>query len=129
MAETRKPMSSKDAGNATGSSSRARRDHGASDVHVASPKINQDDFFNKLDSLVGKGRIQGGCSIGYMMETLDESIRLKIEEIMKNDSVQSTRLANLLKEYGFEISSTDVLRRHRRRLQGRDGCMCYRGTR
>jgi hypothetical protein len=128
MAETQKPMSSKDAGNATGSSSRVRQDLGVSDAPVASPKINQDDFFNDLDSLVGKGRVQGGCSIGYMMDSLDEKTRIKIEEIMKNDAVQSTRLANLLKGYGFDISSTDVLRRHRRRLQGRDGCMCYRGT-
>ena len=128
MAETQKPMSSKDAGNATGSSSKVRHDLGVSDAPVASPKINQDDFFNDLDSLVGKGRIQGGCSIGYMMDSLDEKTRIKIEEIMKNDAVQSTRLANLLKGYGFDISSTDVLRRHRRRLQGRDGCMCYRGT-
>ena len=129
MAETRKPMSSKDAGNATGSSSNQPRAHGASGVPVVNQKINRDELFSELDSLIGKGRIQGGCSIGYMMESLDKETRLKIEEVMKNNSVQSTRLANLLKNYGFEITSTDVLRRHRRRLQGRDGCMCYRESR
>ena len=129
MAETQKPMSSKDVGNATDSSSNQRPARGVSDVQGASPKTKRNDLFADLDALVGKGRIQGGCAIGYMMESLDEETRIKIEEIMKNDLVQSTRLANLLKDYGFEISSTDVLRRHRRRLQGRDGCMCYRESR
>lgn len=124
MAETQRQTSSKGAGSATGSSSNRRRAHGASDVPAVNPKISQDKFFEKLDSLIGKGRMQGGCSIGYMMETLDKDTKTKIEEIMKNDSVQSTRLALVLKDYGFEITSTDVLRRHRRRLQGRDGCMC-----
>lgn len=126
MAETQRRTSSRDAGNATGSSLNQRRVRGVSDVPAVNPKISQDDFFTELDSLVGKGRLQGGCSIGYMMETLDKETRLKVEEIMKNDLVQSTRLALVLKNYGFEISSTDVLRRHRRRLQGKDGCMCNR---
>lgn len=119
-------MSSKDVGNATGFSLNRQPDLGASVAHGVSPKISQDEFFKQLDSLVGKGRIRGGCSIGIAMESLDKETRLKVEDIMKNDAVQSTSLALVLKHYGFEISSTDVLRRHRRRLQGKDGCMCKR---
>lgn len=126
MAETQRRMNSKGAGNATDSSSSRQRAHGALDVPAVNPKISQDDFFEELDSLIGKGRIQGGCSIGYMMETLDKETRRKVEEIMKNESVQSTRLAIVLKNYGFQLNSTDVLRRHRRRLQGKDGCACNR---
>lgn len=129
MAETRKLMSSKGAGNATDFSSSQPHDLGVSDAHGVNLKTKHDEFFKDLDALVGKGRLQGGCSIGYFMDELEQPIKDKLEEIMKNENVQSTRLANLLKKYGLEISSTDVLRRHRRRLQGRDGCMCYRESR
>jgi hypothetical protein len=122
-------MNSKDAGNATDSSSSQPHDLGASDVRDASQKIKHEEFFRDLDALVGKGRLQGGCSIGYFMDELEQPLKDKLEEIMKNENVQSTRLADLLKKYGLEVSSTDVLRRHRRRLQGRDGCMCYRESR
>jgi hypothetical protein len=66
MAETQHSMSSSDAGNATDSSSKARRARGASDVPVANLKINQDEFLKDLDSLVGAGRIIDGCAIGLM---------------------------------------------------------------
>jgi hypothetical protein len=129
MAETQKPMNSKDAGNATGFSLSQPHDLGVSDVQDASLKIKHEEFFKDLDLLIGKGRFQGGCSIGNFMDELDPTVKEKLEEVMKNENVQSTRLADLLNKYGLKISSTDVLRRHRRRLQGRDGCMCYRESR
>lgn len=122
-------MNSKDVGNATDFFSSQPRDLGVLDVRDASQKIKHDEFFKDLDALVGKGRLQGGCSVGNFMDELDPSIKEKLEEVMKNENVQSTRLADLLNRYGLKISSTDVLRRHRRRLQGRDGCMCFRESR
>jgi hypothetical protein len=126
MAETQRPMTSNDAGNATGSSLRARRAHGVSDARDVSPKINQDNFFADLDSLVGIGREQGGCHVGALVAKLDKQIQIKLIEIMKNPSVQSAKLAELMASYGLHVSSTDVLRRHRRRLLGKDGCKCPR---
>ena len=124
MAETRQPMSSSDAGNATGSSSKAQRAHGVSDAQGVNPKINQDDFFKDLDSLVGFGREQAGCSIGRLVAKLDEPLRSKLNEIMRNEKVNSARLGEVMLAYGLQVSSSDVLRRHRRRLIGKDGCKC-----
>jgi hypothetical protein len=105
MAESQSQMSSSDAGD-------------------VSPKINQDNFFKDLDSLVGIGREQGGCSVGVLVSKLDEPIRSKLIQIMKNEKVNSARLAEVMLAYGLQVSSSDVLRRHRRRLIGKDGCKC-----
>ena len=126
MAETQQPMSSSDAGNATGSSSKAQRARGVSDAQDVSPKINQDDFFKDLDALVGAGREQGGCSIGVLVSKLDEPLRSKLTQIMKNEKVNSARLTEVMLAYGLQVSSSDVMRRHRRRLLGKDGCKCPR---
>jgi hypothetical protein len=117
-------MSSSDAGNATGSSSKARRARGASDVPVVNLKINQDEFLKDLDSLVGAGRIIDGCAIGLMVSQLDEPLRNKLNEIFMNERVLSSSLADVMRSYGLVVSSSDVLRRHRRRLNGKDGCKC-----
>jgi hypothetical protein len=126
MAETPQPMSSSAVGNATGSSSKVRRVHGVSDAQGVNQKINQDDFFNDLDSLIGISREQSGCSVGRLVSKLDEPLRSKLNEIMKNEKVNSARLAEVMLAYGLQVSSSDVLRRHRRRLIGKDGCKCSR---
>jgi hypothetical protein len=126
MAESQSQMSSSDAGNVTGSSSKARRARGVSDAQDVSPKINQDDFFKDLDALVGAGREQGGCSIGILVSKLDEPLRSKLTQIMKNEKVNSARLTEVMLAYGLQVSSSDVMRRHRRRLLGKDGCKCPR---
>lgn len=124
MAETQQPMSSNDAGNATDSSLRARRARGASDVPVVNLKINQDEFVKDLDSLVGAGRFIDGCAIGLMVSQLDEPLRNKLNEIFMNERVLSSSLADVMRSYGLVVSSSDVLRRHRRRLNGKEGCKC-----
>jgi hypothetical protein len=124
MAETQQPMSSKGAGNVTGSSSRVQPAHGVSDAQGVNLKINQDDFFKDLDALVGVNREQVGCSIGKLVAKLDEPLRSKLNEIMKNEKVNSARLGEVMLAYGLQVSSSDVLRRHRRRLIGKDGCKC-----
>jgi hypothetical protein len=126
MAESQSRTNSSDAGNATDSSSKAQRARGVSDAQDVSPKINQDDFFKDLDALVGVGREQGGCSIGALVSKLDEPLRSKLTEVMKNEKVNSARLAQVMLAYGLQVSSNDVLRRHRRRLLGKDGCKCPR---
>lgn len=126
MAEKRRRTSSNDVGNATGSSSRAQQDLGVSDAQGVSPKINQDDFFADLEALVGVGREQGGCQVGILVNRLDEPIRSKLIEILKNPNVQSGKLFEVMASYGIVVSSSDVLRRHRRRLIGKDGCKCPR---
>jgi hypothetical protein len=124
MAETQQPMNSSDAGNVTGSSSKAQRARGVSAVPAVNPKINQDEFFKDLDALVGFDREQAGCSIGRLVAKLDEPLRSKLNEIMRNEKVNSARLGEVMLAYGLQVSSSDVLRRHRRRLLGKDGCKC-----
>jgi len=124
MAETQPRMSSNDAGNVTGSSSKVQPARGVSAVPVVNPKINQDNFFKDLDALVGSGRGQNGCSIGKLVADLDEPLRSKLNEIMLNEKVSSARLGEVMLAYGLQVSSSDVLRRHRRRLLGKDGCKC-----
>jgi len=124
MAETQQRMSSNDAGNATGSSSKAQPVRGVSDAHAVNLKINQADLFKDLDSLVGKGRQQDGCSVGLMVSKLDKPLRDKLNEIFCNTKVDSASLKKVLDSYGLAVSSSDVLRRHRRRLIGKDGCKC-----
>jgi hypothetical protein len=123
MGETQQPMSSSDAGNATGSSSKAQRARGVSAVPVVNPKINQDEFASALDSLVGLWKIQDGCSVGRITKELPEPSRTKFQEALRNEKVNSARLVEVLATFGITVGS-DVMRRHRRRLLGKDGCKC-----
>ena len=123
MAETQRQTSSKGAGNATGSSSKAQRARGVSDVPVVNPKINQDEFASALDSLVGLWKIQDGCSVGRITKELPEPSRTKFQEALRNEKVNSARLVEVLATFGITVGS-DVMRRHRRRLLGKDGCKC-----
>ena len=123
MAETQSQMSSSDAGNATGFSSKTQPARGVSAVPVVSQKINQDNFLKDLDALVGEGRVNG-CSIGLMIDALEEPLKNKLNEIFMNQNVLSSSLAKVMRSYGLIVSSSDVLRRHRRRLSGKEGCKC-----
>ena len=123
MAETQQPMSSSDAGNVTGSSSKAQRARGVSAVPVVNPKINQDEFASALDNLVGLWKIQEGCSVGRITKELPEPSRTKFQEALRNEKVNSARLVEVLTTFGITVGS-DVMRRHRRRLLGKDGCKC-----
>jgi hypothetical protein len=123
MAEMQQPMSSSDAGSATGSSSKAQRARGVSDVPVVNPKINQDEFASALDSLVGLWKIQDGCSVGRITKELPEPSRTKFQEALRNEKINSARLVEVLATFGITVGS-DVMRRHRRRLLGKDGCKC-----
>ena len=123
MAETRQPMSSSDAGNVTGSSSKAQRARGVSDAQGVNPKINQDEFSSALDDLVGVWKVQEGCSVGRITRELPEPLQTKFKEILLNEKVNSARLVEVLATFGITVGS-DVMRRHRRRLLGKDGCKC-----
>ena len=123
MAETQQPMSSSDAGNVTGSSSKAQRARGVSAVPVVNPKINQDEFASALDDLVGVWKIQEGCSVGRITRELPEPLQTKFKETLRNEKVNSARLVEVLATFGITVGS-DVMRRHRRRLLGKDGCKC-----
>ena len=123
MAETQRSTNSSDAGNATDSFLKAPRARGASDVPVVNPKINQDDFSSALDKLVGIWKIQEGCSVGRITKELPEPSRTKFQEALRNEKVNSARLVEVLTTFGITVGS-DVMRRHRRRLLGKDGCKC-----
>ena len=123
MAETQQPMSSSDAGNVTGSSSKAQRARGVSAVPAVNPKINQDEFSSALDNLVGVWKVQEGCSVGRITRELPEPIQTKFKETLRNEKVNSARLVEVLATFGITVGS-DVMRRHRRRLLGKDGCKC-----
>ena len=123
MAETQQPMSSSDAGNVTGSSSKAQRARGVSAVPVVNPKINQDEFSSALDNLVGVWKVQEGCSVGRITRDLPEPAQSKFKEALLSDKVSSARLVELLATFDITVGS-DVMRRHRRRLLGKDGCKC-----
>lgn len=124
MAETQQPMSSADVGNAKDSSLKAQRAHGVSDAPVVSLKINQDDLLNDLNALIGRGRQRGGCSVGKIVDELEEPLRNKLNNIFCNEKIDSSSLRKVLGTHGLAVSSADVLRRHRRRLMGKDGCKC-----
>jgi hypothetical protein len=123
MAETQQPMSSSDAGNVTGSSLKAQRARGVSAVPVVNPKINQGEFASALDDLVGVWKIQEGCSVGRITRELPEPLQTKFKETLRNEKVNSARLVEVLATFGITVGS-DVMRRHRRRLLGKDGCKC-----
>jgi len=123
MAETQQPMNSSDAGNVTGSSSKAQRARGVSAVPAVNPKINQDEFASALDNLVGVWKVQEGCSVGRITRELPEPIQTKFKETLRNEKVNSARLVEVLATFGITVGS-DVMRRHRRRLLGKDGCKC-----
>ena len=59
-----------------------------------------------------------------MVSQLDEPLRNKLNEIFMNERVLSSSFADVMRSYGLVVSSSDVLRRHRRRLNGKEGCKC-----
>ena len=124
MAETQRQTSSKGAGNATDSSLSRLRAHGVSDVQGVSQKINLDEFTARLDSINGKKTMPGHeCAMGKLMRELPEAFSSKLMETLVNTSVEGTAITKVLSDFGFELS-TNVIRRHRRRMQGLDGCKC-----
>lgn len=124
MAETQRQTSSKGAGNATDSSLSRQRARGVSDAQDVSQRISLDEFTSKLDSLNGKKTLPGHeCAMGKLMRELPEAFSSKLMETLKNTSIEGTAITKVLSDYGFEMSS-NVVRRHRRRLQGLDGCKC-----
>jgi hypothetical protein len=125
MAEQHLQTSSKDAGNATDSSLSQQRARGKSDAPVVNPKINQGEFANALEGLVGVNKIYEGCSVGRITRELPEPLQTKFKETLLNEKVNSARLVEVLASFGITVGS-DVMRRHRRRLLGKDGCKCPR---
>ena len=123
MAETQQPMSSNDAGNATGSFLKAQRTRGVSGVPVVNPKINQAEFITGLEKLEGVHKFYTGCSVGRITRDLPEPAQSKFKEALLSDKVSSARLVELLATFDITVGS-DVMRRHRRRLLGKDGCKC-----
>lgn len=124
MAGKQRQTNSKGVGNATGSSLSQQPARGVLDVQGASQKINLDEFTSKLDSLYGKKTLPGNeCAMGKLLRELPKPFADKLVEALLNPSVEGTALTTLLADYGFEMSS-NVVRRHRRRMQGLDGCKC-----
>lgn len=126
MAETRTQTNLQDVGNAKNSSSKARRVRGVSVAPDASQRINQVDFLAKLEALDGKKTPTGfNCAMGAIIEEMNEPVKSKLKEAVANTNIEATMLVALLLEYGYEISS-NIIRRHRRRILGKDGCKCQR---
>lgn len=124
MAETQRRTSSRDAGNVTVSYLNQQPDLGASDAQGANPKINLDDFSKQLDSLNGKKNLPGGeCGMGKLLRELPEPVAEKLKQALLNQSIEATGICALLKTYGYNVSS-NIMRRHRRTMQGKDGCKC-----
>jgi hypothetical protein len=124
MAETQRQTSSKGAGNATDSSLSRQRARGVSDAQDVSQKINLDEFTSKLESIHGKKTIPGHeCAMGKLMRELPISFSSKLREALVNPSVEGTAITKVLIDFGFDMSS-NVVRRHRRRMMGLDGCKC-----
>lgn len=124
MAEKQRQTSSKDAGNATGSSLSQQPARGALDVQDVSQRINLDEFSARLDSLQGKKTLPGyKCAMGALLQELPEAFSQKLSEALLNTAVEGSAITKVLADYGFEMSS-NIVRRHRRRMQGLDGCKC-----
>lgn len=124
MAGKQRQTSSKDAGNATDSSLSQQPARGALDVHAVSQKINLDEFSARLDSLHGKKTLPGyKCAMGALLQELPEAFSQKLSEALLNTAVEGSAITKVLADYGFEMSS-NIVRRHRRRMQGLDGCKC-----
>ena len=124
MAEKQPRMSTNDVGNATGSSLRALRALGASDVHGVSPKINLDEFEQKLIELQEDIK-NAKCPVGKLINSLTPELQTKFEIVLKNEKVPSGKIADMLHSMSFNTSK-DTITRHRRAMLGQSGCKCYR---
>lgn len=126
MAEMQTQTKTSAAGNVTVSFSKAQRARGVSVAQDANLKINQDEFLAKLEALEGKRTATGfNCAMGKIVNEIGEPIKSKLEAALVNPQIEATMLVSLLAEYGYELSS-NIVRRHRRRMMGKDGCKCQR---
>jgi hypothetical protein len=126
MAEMQTQTKTSAAGNVTVSFSKAQRARGVSVVQDANLKISQDEFLAKLEALEGKRTSPGfNCAMGRIVNEIDEPVKSKLKEALINEQIEASMLVPLLAEYGYELSS-NIVRRHRRRMMGKDGCKCQR---
>lgn len=123
MAGSHKQTSSKDVGNATDYSLSQPRARGALDAQDVNQKINHNDFASKLDSIIEAPHRLSGCKVGKIVDALEEPIKTKFIEALINEKIESARLVEVLADFDITVGS-DVMRRHRRRLRGKDGCRC-----
>jgi len=124
MAGKHQRMSSKDVGNATGSSLSTLRAPGASDVRGVNLKINLDEFAQKLSELEND-LTNKKCPIGKITHALSPELQIKFEIVLKNDRIRAAKIADMLHSVGF-ITSKDTIIRHRKAMNGQSGCRCYR---
>jgi hypothetical protein len=124
MAEQRKKTSSKGAGNATAYSSSTRQGRGVSGVRgVKAPTNPLDSLGSDLDNLIGIGRLAQSCTVQKILDSLDEPLKSKLQSAIVDERIIAARLTETLARYNLKVSS-DVMRRHRRRMLGKDGCSC-----
>ena len=79
---------------------------------------------SKALQAIGEDRKQASvkCSIGVLLDSLDQTDRTALVEALANKQVSSAGLSRLLKENGFDIRH-HVISNHRRRFLG-TGCRC-----
>ena len=115
-------MKHQDAGDAIESSPNSLPARGNSTATDAKPQTN--NLLDALNSFIPQKQNNGMlCSVRRMLETITETERAKLQELLENESILSSDLSLLVKRNGYHISG-DVMRRHRRRKVTGTGCAC-----
>ncbi len=91
----------------------------AGDVKPQTSKL-----LDELSNFIPKKKSNGmTCSVARILDSLDASEQVKLQELLENEKVLSSDLSMLLKKHGHYVSG-DVVRRHRRRFISGTGCSC-----
>jgi hypothetical protein len=79
---------------------------------------------SKALQAIGEDRKQVSvkCSVGVLLNSLDQSDRSALVEALANPQVSSASLSRFLKEHDYDIRH-HVISNHRRRFLG-TGCRC-----
>ena len=87
-------------------------------------KQQTNNLLDALNSFIPQKQNNGMlCSVRRMLETITETERAKLQELLENENILSSDLSLLVKRNGYHISG-DVMRRHRRRKVTGTGCAC-----
>ncbi|MFD7763570.1 hypothetical protein [Streptomyces microflavus] len=79
-----------------------------------------------LTQLIHEPRAQRGprCTVGTILAALDDETAQKVREVLEQQAVSSTQIADALTSYGHSVQAPAVAR-HRRRGSS-NGCRCPR---
>jgi len=78
---------------------------------------------DELESLRSKKTVTNVCRATSVLDEMDDEVKEIYQRLLTDFSVRATWIAEVLIRHGIRITAYSISR-HRRAMQGREGCFC-----